>query len=327
MDTYDILLEGAALAEKYQHSSSEDEKEKLVMKVFTGIYFNMNKLLFSNNEEDFNSDFALYFYDRVPAILENYKAQNSSFITYVIAYLKFARRSFYHQEKFKRNSEDVSLTEEKFRLLSELKSLEQTGCYDLYACENKVSYTKDAHDCDKPEIKCRSGRDKKFSQFDNTKSPSKFVDKSFYFSMAYKERLIFLLACKSCMFLDEDLVEKIAEEINLPVHKLNDILENLRNHCIEKQRRLDASVLKQNSHYIKMKTAKKFLDSADETENSIYLRTIKTHNGSYHAWMNARKRDKHRVKYPSNRLIGRYLNISKSSVDKNLEKALKELYT
>ncbi len=327
MNTYDFLLNGAELAEQYQNSTSKEEKEQLVKKVFTGVYFNLNRLLYTNNEEDFNSDFAIYFYDKIPTLLSNYNPEYASFITYITVSLKLSFKTFYQKEKVKEEAEDVTLSEEKFRISSSFDSCNNWGDYNLYVSDPAALYTKDMLSSDDSKIKCRSRKDSSYRQPGSGLPKNKTKDNSFYFSMTYKERLIFLLACKSCLFLDDDFTEKIANEINLPVKNLDAILEKLRNHCMNRQSQMDKLMLKRNFHYIKMRTASKLLDSSSANKNSLYVKNMKSRKLSYNVWRNSNKLDKKQIKYPSNRLIGKYLNISKSSVDYNLEKAFKELYT
>ncbi len=327
MDTYSFLLNGAELAEQYQNSVNEDEKKCIVMKVFTGVYFNIDRLLFSNNSEDFKSDFALYFYERIPSLLKNYNPKYSAFTTYAITYLKLSARSFFHQQMIAQNTNEAIIAEKKISLSSGGELFNDSACY---ASETYVPYEKDISLSDLPKIKCKSGRDDKYIHYNKSIGSSKNeINKkdSVYFSMTYKNKLVFLLACKSCLFLDKEITEKIANEIDMDEEYLENLLEKLRQHCLHRQAKINKTLAKRNSHYIKMKASKNFLDSFSENKNSVYMRTMKTHKGNYKAWLNAQNNNKRQIKYPSNRIIGKYLDISKSSVDNNLEKALKELYT
>ncbi len=326
MDTYDFLLNGAEIATQYRNSNDKNEKHSLVMKIFTGVYFNINKLLLGNKGEDFNSDFALYFYDKIPSLLNNYNPKSSSFLTYLTSYLRFQSKSFSQKQMMKKNTDDVTLGEERFQVLAGMDALRNEGRYNLYASEASVSYGKDECEVEQPKIKCRH-RPATVAAKDQGGKKKLKKDRSFYFSMSYKNRFIFLLACKSCMFLDDAMVAKIAKEIELPVEKLDSFLEKLRLDCFKSQARIDKMIARRNSHYIKMKAAEKILDHSDEELNSIYCRSVKSHAEHYKGWMYANKKDKTQIKFPSNRTIGKYLNINKTSVANNLEKALKELYT
>ncbi len=322
MDSYEILENGAEIARRYQQSTDSEEKKFLVMKVFTGVYFNLDRLLCTHNGEDFNSDFALFFYKKIPGLLRNYREHYSSFITYLRSYIKFTSRTFYQQQISKKNTDDAIFSEEQLQVLAGFNSLNSKGDYNIYAAESRVSYTKDLRDAERPKIKCRS---KRASSIDNLNNMDR--DRSFYFSMPYKNRLIFLLACKSCLFLDDEMVAKISREIDFPVERLEFFLEKLRQNCLNRQMRINKMLAKRNSHYIKMNAAKKFLDASDRTDTYAYFKNMKAHKGNYNGFERERLRDKKQIKFPSNRVIGEYLNISKSSVANNIEKALKELYT
>ncbi len=326
MDTYDFLVNGAEIAIQYQNSNDADEKHSLIMKIFTGVYFNINKLLFGNKGEDFNSDFALYFYDKIPSLLQNYNPRSSSFLTYLMSYVKFQSKSFSQEQMVKRNTDEVILSEERFQVLAGMDALKNEGRYNLYAAEASVSYGKDEPEVELPKIKCRH-KPAEIEPKDKGHKIKLKKDRSFYFSMSYKNRFIFLLACKSCMFLDDAMVAKIAKEIDLPVEKLDSFLERLRFDCVKSQARIDKMIARRNSHYVKMKAAEKILGYADEELSTIYCRSVKSHAEHYKGWMYANKKDKKQIKFPSNRTIGKYLNINKTSVANNLEKALKELYT
>ncbi len=307
MDTYNVLLNGADIAEKYRNSDSEEEKDSLVMKIFSAIYNNLDKLIFIPRDEDFDSDFALFFYDKIPALLRNYNPKYSSFFTYLINYLKFATKSFIHKELLKKNKEELAVYEEQLRVNSGLESLYGSGNYDLYASENSISYGKDFETNSDAVLDINKNRD-------------------IYFSMPHKKRLIFLMACKSCLFLDDDMTSKVANDVGCPTEDMTKILEKLRSTCLRTQVRMNKRMTKRNTHYIKMKAAKKFADSDEENSSSLYLRSRVSHERNYKAWKSEKEKEKRQVKFPSNKSIGECLNISPSSIDRNLEKALKDVY-
>lgn len=297
-------LHGELLVEKFKTAKTQEECDKLQMELFTFIYFNLEKLGIYIRDEDERNDFLMEFYKTIPKMFATYDSKLSSFTTYLITKLKYGIVSFRGKLNKSLLKEEIVTSEEANRICTTIEDLENEGAYNFYAGESEAAYKKDT--------------DKKYIS-EVFKWPS-------YFDMPIKHRRIFLLACKSCLFIDDKMIEKIAKELNMPVQVLFNILHTLKESCKRRSDSIDALICKRNKYYINKKIYKTLLE-ANKKANASYLKEEKSYSINTQLLYKTKQANKRQIKSPSSEIIGKYLHLHRGTVDKNISDTFKKWYT
>lgn len=289
------------IADEYKSAKTQLIRDKLIMEIFTAIYFNLEKMGVIIRDEDKRNDFILEFYGKIPGTFKTFNPALSSFKTYLITKLKFSAMNFIKDLQTYSLKEEIVASEELNRINSVTEDLENSGRYSFYTNEPEIPYKKD----------CCMKLGKKVFQW------------SSYGNMPIEHRRIFLLACKSCLFLDDAMIKKIAEKLNMPFQSLFDIINTLRNECEHRREKLDALICKRNKYYIKAKMYENLL-KVNEENRSVYAKNKKSYSANCRFFYQAQQMSKKQIKTPSNAVIGKYLHLNRGTIDKNLYASFKK---
>ncbi|MEL3913024.1 hypothetical protein [Treponema pedis] len=288
------------LAENYKSAKTQNLRDELTMKIFTVMYFNLEKLGVIIGDEDKRNDFLLEFYKKIPSTLKCFNPNFSSFKTYLITRLKYAAINFISELRNARIKEEVLKNEEQYRMNIIAEDLENEGYYTFYASENTVPYKKDDMKKNFKEVSLRT----------------------VYAGMNIYQRRIFLLTCKACLFLDDNMIKKISKEINMPFRLLFDIVHSFKNECVRCKENIKEINYKRNKYYIKLKVFENLLKITEKDYQS-YAKLTRSYKANVRFFYKAKEISDKQVKGPSNAAIGRRLNLGRGTVDKNIYTSLK----
>ncbi len=297
-------LSGEVIVAKFKMAKTQEECNKLQMELFTFIYLNLERLGIYIRDEDERNDFLMEFYKTIPKMFATYNPALSSFTTYLITKLKYGIISFRGKLAKSMLKEEVVTGEEANRICTTIEDLENEGAYNFYVGDSEISYKKDA----------------------DTKNVNTVFTWPSYFDMPIKHRRIFLLACKSCLFLDDKMIEKIAKELNMPVQVLFNVIHTLRESCKHRSDSIDALICKRNKYYINKKIYKTLLE-ANKQANASYSKEEKSYSINARLFYKTKEANRRQIKSPSSETIGKYLHIHRGTVDKNISDTFKKWYT
>ncbi len=290
-----VLKNAEELAAVYKETKNDKKRNAIVMEIFTTLYFNLEKFGILFVDEDLRNDFLVRFYHKIPRTLETYNPVKSRFLTYLIQNLKFAFISFKYETKTAETANKILEAEETQQFYcKEEESRAQD--YNLYTGDISVLYGSDAQDT----INCKK--------------------------MKPEHKTIFLLACKSCLFLTDDMILAVSKRLGISYAAFSKLIGDIRIGCYSRCKNINEQIYKRNKYYMRMRLCKKILESSDKTTGS-YRKYEKAYRYYLLSWKRAICVNKKQIKAPSNRLIGKYINISRGTIDKNIAKALKKWYS
>lgn len=287
------------LTEEYKNSA---DMEKKVMNIFSDLYLNLERFGIIIPDEDIRNDFLLEFYYKIPRILNLYDPKKAAFSTYLSKSLKFSFLTFKFKNKTKNTAYQVLENDEEQKIYTGLENVDEDEFRNCYTSDLQTVYGKEFTEkvSDSVNFNCKR--------------------------LSPKEKGILLLACKSCLFLNDDMILKIAKTINMPYITLSNIILNLRKACYKRHQNINTQINRRNEFYLKMRLYKIIFESCEENSDG-YRRYKKAYIYNLNSWKRAISINKAQIKSPSNRLIGKHLHISRGTVDKNLAKALKKCYS
>lgn len=276
-------------------ANSQKKLEELKKELFTFVYSNLERFGIIFPDEDERSDFLLQFYESILRIFNTFNPNVAGFYTYLVTKLKFNALAFRKKRCRQTVEQGLIIEEEQSKICTSMEDYENDEIQTFYASEKNATYEKD--------IICNETQ-KEFSW------PS-------YFDMTIENRRIFLLTCKSCLFLDDDMIEKIAYRLHISSDDLFKIISTLRESCIRRMDCIKKIIARRNVYYLKCNVCKAILSNPGISD-FMYQKTKKEYETSKKFLAYAKKSHKWQIKAPSNSLIGRYLNINRSTIDNNL---------
>lgn len=289
-----------SIAEMYFNGDKKIKKQA-VEKLFTVIYFNLKDFKIFL-DEDTSSDFLLYIYPNLENLLKRYHPEKSLFSTFLHMNLQYNLISFIRKKSKKARLNEAILAEKTQTMLSYLDGINNTDEYNFYTAESCAEYCIDI---------CENKNEKNVLSFFKRKDVSMQTNDC--------RRTVFFLACKSAIFLDDELIFKIANFINMPVPLLKKHIENLKEKSGGIIERIEKIKTVRDKNYIKKIACDRRLN-ADEI--GIYEKTLlqRARKFSSNRFKEALNKNKKQVKCPSNRTIAETLKISRGTVDKNIAK-------
>ena len=297
----------------YDNKISVSKKQELIMEIFEIIYMNLESFGVYFKDEDLRSDFLLKFYYKIPRVLDTYNHNLASFYTYLTNSIRFSALTFRCKNVRDEINREIIAKEEDFRWHNILHEHDSNDDFNLYAAEAEPDY------CKNMERKFISSKTK------ISKEELEFR-RALYFNMPSKHRKIFLLACKACLFLDDDLIDKISAEIKMEPSLLCSILQDLRTACFKRLEKINYYGCNRNKYYIKVQLFRYLLYKTNNTQDQY--ETIKRSLDYNHNLMTKTlKLNKRQIKAPSSTDIQKYINICKGTIDKNIAKTMKIWYT
>lgn len=297
----------------YDDKISISRKQELIMEMFEIVYVNLESFGVYFKDEDLRSDFLLYFYYKIPRILDNYKKNLASFYTYLTNAIRFSALTFRCKNVRNEVNNEIVAKEEDCRWHNILHECDLNNDFNLYAAEAEPEYGKDMK------------KNFLFSKSEISKEELEFR-RSLYFSMPSKHRRIFLLACKACLFLDDELIDKISAEINMDPNLLCSILQDLKTACFKRLEKMNYYGCNRNKYYIKVQLFRYLLYKTNNSQ-SQYDMIKRSLNYNYNLMVKTLNLNKRQIKTPSSSDIQKYINIYKGTIDKNIAKTMKIWYT
>lgn len=288
------------IAEKYLNGDAL-QKKKAMEKLQTVIYFNLRDFKIYFNE-DTASDFLLYIYPNLENFIKQYNPERSVFFTFLCMKLQYYSMSFI-RKKAKSARLQEAVIEEKTRNMSlYLEEKNNDGKYNFYVADCEVPYLAEKNLSDEiPNV---------LSFFKKKKQCKKIRE---------ERKRIFFLACKASLFLDDEMILKIAEYIDIPADFLNMCIKNLNLASKGIISRIEKVKRSRNESYIKKMICERRLSSGEigDYEKSILQRSKRFSSAKF---FNALQKSKKQIKSPSNRTIASILHVSRGTVDKYCKK-------
>ncbi|QEJ97790.1 hypothetical protein [Treponema phagedenis] len=279
------------IPENFADLSHEKQKE-FADAIFEVLYFNSARILYPMRyveEELF--DFLLLFYQNLTTTIKKYNRNLSKFSTYIIGSFRFSYKSFKRKQMQNKIMQNTLLYHEKSGLETENSYHMETGYQSAFAASNEPAYTVSVE----PKMKeVKTERKKKI-----------------------RNKTLLLLACKSCLHIDDDLIKKIAATIEMEFSDLYKIILNQRQKLANKDQKLQKIRERRNAYYIKALLYEKLHSRTEPfSENQErYRERIEFYRRNWEKACNDYKQVK---KTPSNRNLAEVIAMSRGSVDKYL---------
>ncbi|UTC74178.1 nucleoside-triphosphatase [Treponema sp. OMZ 792] len=308
------LEKGEEFVKAYNlNKTNPSMKQKLLMFIFEMIYVNLESFGVCFKDEDLRSDFLLNFYYKLPKILENYNPSLSSFYTYLTNHIRFYYLTFKCKTVRLEINDTVLADQEEARWEYLMGEYDLNENFNFYVAEPAPAY------CD-VNLRDLGLKDEKRSSKETAHM------RELYFSMPCKHRKIFLLACRACFFLDDDLIDKIAAEIKMDSWLLCSILHDLKSACFRRYEKINYCVGNRNRYYVKAQLFKYLLLHTYNTKTQLKKICFSLQHNR-HLWDKTKRLNRRQIKAPSSTDIGKYINLYKGTIDKNIAKSLKMWYT
>ena len=294
-------------------NANSSTKEKVVMEIFEIIYVNLEIFGVYFKDEDLRSDFLFQFYYRIPKILKNYKPSLSSFYTYLTNHLHFYYLTFKGKNVRNEINDAIIAGQESTRWKYLIGEYDLGSNFNFYVAEPEPEYCKiQKPDYVSPELKISK------QELEHRRA--------LYFNMPLEHRKIFLLACKACFFLDDDLIDKISTEIKIAPELLCSIVQDLKTACFKRFEKINKCICNRNRYYIKIQLFRYLLFHTHNTKCQLDKLCSSLKHNRY-LWQKTKRLNKTQLKSPSSRDIQKYINVYKGTIDKNIAKVLKIWYT
>ena len=308
------LEKGEEFVKAYNNDKTNpSRRQKVLMSIFEMIYVNLESFGVYFADEDLRSDFLLKFYYKLPRILENYNSSLSSFYTYLTNHIRFYYLTFKCKTVRHEINDTVLADQEGARWEYLMGEYDLEENFNFYVAESEPEY-------------CNVKTGDLGLKYDKNFSKESMHMRELYFSMPCKHRRIFLLACKACFFLDDDLIDKIAAEIKMDSWFLCSILHDLKSACFNRYEKINYCVGNRNRYYVKAQLFKYLLLHTYNTRSQLKKICFSLKHNR-HLWDKTKKINRRQIKAPSSTDIGKYINVYKGTIDKNIAKSLKIWYT
>ncbi|WP_252830048.1 nucleoside-triphosphatase [Treponema denticola] len=251
------LEKGEEFVKAYNNDKTNpSRRQKVLMSIFEMIYVNLESFGVYFADEDLRSDFLLKFYYKLPRILENYNSSLSSFYTYLTNHIRFYYLTFKCKTVRHEINDTVLADQEGARWEYLMGEYDLEENFNFYVAESEPEY-------------CNVKTGDLGLKYDKNFSKESMHMRELYFSMPCKHRRIFLLACKACFFLDDDLIDKIAAEIKMDSWFLCSILHDLKAACFNRYEKINYCVGNRNRYYVKAQLFKYLLLHTYNTRSQL----------------------------------------------------------
>ncbi len=281
----------ARLAHLYRQSGDLQLLEQAVSCLASFLYLNLKRYRLPNLDEDLRSDFIVWLYPRLPAIIRQFNPERASFNTYVNGIVIYSYRSFQKNKYSVEARQRVYEIEETTRLLSVEAEIGEDPDWDTCTADANPDYG---------DILSRV----KFAELSEKKR-------------AILSRKVLLLACKSSNYIDDRSIRRVALIAGLSVDYLREKVDILREKTLEKHDRDVKTAERINGYYIRAQRClfeMKYMDR----DTARYVSLGKEYAFCLKRIQTIRKNDSRRIRTPSNRLLATTLGISRGTIDSTL---------
>ncbi|MGP1594360.1 MAG: hypothetical protein ACTTH8_03840 [Treponema sp.] len=271
-------------------------KKEAANMLFEYLYFHLNDFGFYDSDEDVRSDFLVWIQPYLETIIERYNPDRALFTTYLRMSLQYHFRIFYKKQYQKASYTAVADAEEHYNAILTESS--------QYAAEPSCEYSVSAETI-KMLQPAGGWRDKK--------------------NALYKRKLL-LLACKSCFFIDDALMQHIADTAGIPLARVQQFVEESKKIAQEKEEHYTKLKQKRDYYYSRYKSAAIQLDAMMYMHPSVVARLEKQKAYNYERWQAFLKKIREYRRCPSNRALAKQFGLSRATIDSNLAVLIKAWY-
>lgn len=281
-----------------------DKQKKAIDTLFQYLYFNLGEFGVYCGSEDMRSDFLLWLYPKLDTIIGDYNPDRSIFSTYLRMSLTYSWKLFLRRNREQATYADVAQDDQQ--QIVKMKQDEQDGLqsYELYAASPPPSYTV------LPE-KAQS------------------IQKTIRWEIKRKNiytRYFLELLCKSCLYINEHLLQTVAGHLGISVRKVRLLIEEAKDLTDKRNGVYNEWVAKRDFYYVRYKSATLQLRKVDEAHASVIKRLKNRQAYSYARWQGYLKRIQEYTRGPSNRVLAQQLGVSRATVNSDLVELKKACY-
>ena len=284
--------------------SRQNKRKKAVDTLFQYLYFNLGEFGVYCGSEDMRSDFLLWLYPKLDAIIDGYNPNRSIFPTYLRMSLTYSWKFF-----LRRNREQAmyaSVAQDDQQRIVKTRQDEQDGSqnYELYAASPSPSYTVLPEKAQSIQETIRWERKRK----------------------AIYTRYFLELLCKSCFCINDHLLQTVAGHLGISVRKVRLLIEEAKELTDKRDAVYNEWVAKRDFYYVRYKSATLQLRKVDEAHGSVIKRLKNRQAYSYARWQGYLKRIQEYTRGPSNRALARQLGVSRATINSDLVELKKACY-
>ena len=283
---------------------TEDKKEIYVNELFILIYYHPRNFAIRMRDEVLNDFRATLYLKAIENIFLKYDEEKSSFFTFVCTCLKNQAKAFL-RDLYVKNAIDESIFNEMannatIKAIDENNSMFQDYGLDKNADESNCDLKYEENDMKEMLSAWLSGTE--------TLKPKKNYRKA-----------IFILSCKIAYILDEKMIKKIAEYIEIPENLLRYYISklNLEHATSSNARKLLEVRTRRDKYFVRKASAEVLLSNGNlsESEKSILECSKKYSIQKYQKACKKLENEKQKI---SNRTIARVTGIARSMIDRIL---------
>ena len=284
--------------------SRQNKRKKAVDTLFQYLYFNLGEFGVYCGSEDMRSDFLLWLYPKLDAIIDGYNPDRSIFPTYLRMSLTYSWKFF-----LRRNREQAmyaSVAQDDQQRIVKTRQDEQDGSqnYELYAASPSPSYTVLPEKAQSIQETIRWERKRK----------------------AIYTRYFLELLCKSCFCINDHLLQTVAGHLGISVRKVRLLIEEAKELTDKQDAVYNEWVAKRDFYYVRYKSATLQLRKVDEAHGSVIKRLKNRQAYSYARWQGYLKRIQEYTRGPSNRALAKQLGVSRATINSDLVELKKACY-
>lgn len=290
-----------AAIKSYQREPDGTKLDRAVRELGAFLYRGLSRFRIDCRNEDSRSDFIVWLYPRLPAIVRHWDENRSSFGTYITWVVRLSWRTFWRDQYGKEARQRILEADAFATLVSEETDRSNSSSWNECA-DGDGDYCLDARK--RHQAAC-AGKSAKRREIE--------------------ARKILLLACKAGNFLDESSVAKIACHTGYDEEYVRSTLATIRDRCAKKRALLQGMRERQNACYIRAQRCL-FEMRYLERDSSRYRALEREYAYCVKRLERLRAQSAQQVKSPSNRFIAKTLGLSRGTVDSTLATALQEGY-
>ena len=134
------------------------------------------------------------------------------------------------------------------------------------------------------------------------------------------------LLCKSCLYINEHLLQTVAGHLGISVRKVRLLIEEAKELTDKRNGVYNEWVAKRDFYYVRYKSATLQLRKVDEAHASVIKRLKNRQAYSYARWQGYLKRIQEYTRGPSNRVLAQQLGVSRATVNSDLVELKKACY-
>ncbi|UTC49693.1 hypothetical protein [Treponema sp. OMZ 855] len=284
--------------------SRQNTQKEAVDRLFQYLYFNLGEFGVYCGSEDMRSDFLLWLYPKLDAIIDGYNPDRSIFPTYLRMSLTYSWKLFLRRNREQATYDSVAQDDQQ-RIVKTIQD-EQDGSqnYELYAASPPPSYTVLPEKAQSIQETIRWERKRK----------------DIY------TRYFLELLCKSCFCINDHLLQTVAGHLGLSVRKVRLLIEEAKELTDKRDTVYNEWVTKRDFYYVRYKSATLQLRKVDEAHGSVIKRLKNRQAYSYARWQGYLKRIQEYTRGPSNRVLAKQLGVSRATINNDLVELKKACY-